>query len=188
MCGASLTERKRLLGALLRYEGRVRLTEFRQGGGKEWLERACAKGWEGLLSKRAKSRYLGKRSREWLKLKCSRRQEFVIGGYTDPQGSRTRFGALLLGYYEGGLLRYAGKVGTGFDERTLEDLGGALCGIEQENSPFAGDAGERAAHYVAPKYVCEIEFAEWTRDGRLRHPRYLGIREDKNPREVVREA
>jgi ATP-dependent DNA ligase len=142
------------------------------------------------MAKRADSPYLsGGRSRDWLKLKCHAEQELVIGGYTAPKGSRTEFGALLVGYYDdSGALRYAGKVGTGFDQHTLKELGARLRGLEQEESEF-----ERfkpippGTHWVRPELVAQIGFAEWTRDGRLRHPRYLGLRDDKPARDVVRE-
>jgi ATP-dependent DNA ligase len=112
----------------------------------------------------------------------------VIGGFTPPQGSRQRFGALLVGYHEGGELRYAGKVGTGFSERTLARLGDQLQALEVPDSPFTRGAGlPRQARWVEPRLVAQVAFGEWTRDGKLRHPRYLGLREDKPAAEVVRE-
>ena len=111
----------------------------------------------------------------------------MIGGFTAPKGSRTDLGALLLGYYEGRRLRYAGKVGTGFTRATLGDLAGRLEPLERERSPFADEVRERGATWVEPRLVAQIGFSEWTRDGRLRHPRFLGLREDKEAEEVVRE-
>jgi ATP-dependent DNA ligase len=124
-----------------------------------------------------------------LKFKCTNEQEMVIGGYTDPQGSRTGFGALLVGYYEDGELRYAGKVGTGFGGETLSMLTKELKKRERSTPPFA-DRGiaRRDAHWVKPELVAQIGFAEWTGDGRLRHPRYIGLRRDKPPKKVVRES
>ncbi len=140
-----------------------------------------------MIAKRASSRYSASRSRDWLKLKCSRAQELVIGGWTAPKGSRERLGALLVGYWEDGKLRYAGKVGTGFDQRTLQRLGDALERREREATPFTGRDLPRAARWAEPELVAQIAFTEWTRDGKLRHPRYQGLREDKPAREVVRE-
>src|SRR5512133_3145526 len=156
--------------------------------GERLLREACRKGWEGLIAKRADSPYAGKRTRDWLKWKCSAEQELVIGGYTAPRGSREDFGALLVGHYDGGVLRYAGKVGTGFDARELRTLGARMAKLAQPDSPFgAGDPPRRDTTWVKPQLVAQIAFTEWTRDGRLRHPRYLGLRDDKPAREVVRE-
>ncbi|MFO7581224.1 ATP-dependent DNA ligase [Guyparkeria sp.] len=141
------------------------------------------------LPKRADSPYLHSRSRDWLKFKCVNQQEFVIGGYTDPQGSRKGFGALLLGYYEDGDLRYAGRVGTGFDESTLERLHEALRSRARKTPAFAdppADAGGQV-HWVSPTLVAEVGFTEWTDEGYLRHPRFLGLRDDKAPADVHRE-
>lgn len=182
-----LRARKRALRELLDFKSPVRYTPHRNERGEEFFEEACAKGWEGLIAKRADSPYVHSRSRDWLKLKCSFEQELVIGGFTPPGGSRQHFGALLVGYYEDGELRYAGKVGTGFSQRTLADLGARLLELEIPGSPFARDGLPRDARWVEPRLVGQFGFAEWTRDGKLRHPRYLGLREDKRPREVVRE-
>jgi ATP-dependent DNA ligase len=140
-----------------------------------------------VIAKRADSPYTHGRSRDWLKFKCSAQQELVIGGFTAPKGSRTDLGALLLGYYEGRRLRYAGKVGTGFTRATLRDLAGRLEPLVRERSQFADEVRERGATWVEPRLVAQIGFSEWTRDGRLRHPRFLGLREDKEAEEVVRE-
>lgn len=186
--GLPLRWRKRLLRRLLNFDDPLRFTPHRNTVGELYFEQACRKRWEGLIAKRAESVYVHKRSPDWLKFKCVNSQEFVIGGYTDPAGSREGFGALLIGYYEDGRLRYAGKVGTGFDERTLRDLSARLRALERPDSPFADKVpGERTAHWVRPELVCEIGFTEWTRDGRLRHPRFLGLRRDKGAEDVVRE-
>ncbi len=183
-----LLERKARLRKALEFRGHLRYTTYRRGDGETAFRSACQRGWEGIIAKRAASPYAPIRSRDWLKLKCAHGQEFVIGGWTEPKRSRQRFGALLVGYYDGDKLRYAGKVGTGFDQRTLQLLGDELERRERPTSPF--DAGEapRLAHWAEPELVAEIAFAEWTRDGKLRQPRYQGLRDDKDPREVVREV
>jgi DNA ligase D-like protein (predicted ligase) len=187
--GLPLRERKRVLRRAFSFEGPVRYTPHRNERGEELFEQACAKGWEGLIAKRADSPYVHGRSGHWLKLKCSFEQELVIGGFTPPQGARRRFGALLVGYHEDGELRFAGKVGTGFSERTLQQLGDRLEALETETCPFTAGSGlPRRAHWVEPRLVGQFAFGEWTRDGKLRHPRYLGLREDKPAREVVREV
>ena len=186
-----LRKRKARLRRALEFGGPVRFNPHRNGEhGEELYREACEKGLEGVMAKRADSPYVsGGRSRDWLKLKCHAEQELVIGGYTAPKGSRTEFGALLVGYYDdGGTLRYAGKVGTGFDHHTLRDLGEHMRELEQDESPF-----ERfkpippGTHWVRPELVGQIGFTEWTRDGRLRHPRFLGLRDDKAVTDVVRE-
>jgi bifunctional non-homologous end joining protein LigD len=182
-----LRERKALLRRTLSFVGPVRLTPHRNRDGEELFAEACRKGWEGLIAKRADSPYVHGRSRDWLKLKCSAEQELVIGGFTPPKGSRTDLGALLLGYYEDRRLRYAGKVGTGFTRATLRDLAARLEPLRRDTSPFGEDVRERGATWVEPRLVAQIGFSEWTRDGRLRHPRFLGLREDKAAEEVVRE-
>jgi bifunctional non-homologous end joining protein LigD len=182
-----LLERKRALRSALKYTGPIRFTPHRNGEGEAYFEHACQQGWEGLIAKRSDSPYRSTRSRDWLKLKCSHAQELVVGGWTDPKGSRHRLGALLVGYWEGDRLRYAGKVGTGFDEATLERLGDELERRERRESPFLDDRLPARAHWAEPELVAQIAFTEWTRDGRLRHPRYQGLREDKPSREVVRE-
>jgi bifunctional non-homologous end joining protein LigD len=183
----ALRDRKRLLKRTLSFEGHIRFTPHRARSGERFLEEACRKGWEGLIAKRAGAPYRHHRSRDWLKLKCGNRQELVIGGYTDPQGSRTGFGALLVGYYEGGKLRYAGKVGTGYDDALLRELGARLARMERRTSPFASAPRVKGVHWVSPRLVGEVGFTEWTREGRLRHPRFLGLRSDKSARQVRRE-
>jgi bifunctional non-homologous end joining protein LigD len=185
-----LTERKRLLAGLVDFRDPLRFTEDRAGDGAAFWRQACLDGWEGLVAKRADAPYLAGRNRNWLKFKCENAQEFVIGGYTDPQRSRVGFGALLLGYYDpDGALVYAGKVGTGFDNRTLTSLHGTLARMERDSAPFTKGRlpSPRGVHWVTPRLVGEVGFSEWTDDGELRHPRFQGLRDDKDPREVVRE-
>lgn len=184
-----LRERKARLRRLLPYSGRLRFAVHRDRDGEEYWAQACRRGWEGVIAKRAAAPYRGGRGRDWLKFKCEQGQELVIGGYTAPQGSRIELGALLVGYYEDGRLRYAGKVGTGFDRDTLRELGELLRARHSDESPFdaAERIRERHVSWVRPELVAQIGFAEWTGYGRLRHPRYLGLREDKAAREVVRE-
>jgi bifunctional non-homologous end joining protein LigD len=182
--------RKRLLARSVDTGGPIRRSTHRNTDGEAYLQQACERGWEGLIAKRADARYRpGARSEDWLKFKCVRAQELVIGGWTEPQGSRTGFGALLVGYHDGagGPLRYAGKVGTGFDHRLLSTLRERFDGLGSSSSPFADRVPEKGAHWLRPELVAQIGFAEWTRDGRLRHPRYLGLRDDKEPEDVVRE-
>ena len=183
-----LRERKARLRSALDFSGPVRLTPHRNEHGERLFREACARGLEGLVAKRADSPYRSSRSRDWLKLKCHAEQELVIGGFTAPQGSRTDFGALLVGHFEDDRLSYAGKVGTGFGHETLRTLGARLRELERDESPFVDvDPIPRGTHWVEPELVAQIAFTEWTRDGRLRHPRYLGLRDDKPAREVVRE-
>jgi len=183
-----LRHRKQLLKASLDYGDPVRYTKHVNEKGLEYHEEACRKGWEGVIAKDGASEYLHTRSRKWLKFKCRNQQELVVGGYTDPKGEREHFGALLLGYYDGGKLRYAGKVGTGYTDETLETLGDRLREIEVEDPPYNEDVHERDAHWVRPELVCEVKFTEWTDNNKLRHPSFLGLRRDKDPEEVVKEA
>jgi DNA ligase D-like protein (predicted ligase) len=184
-----LRARKALLKRALRFRDPLRFTRHRNGAGLDYLRAACRKGWEGLIVKRATSVYAHRRSTDWLKFKCTRGQEFVVGGFTEPRGDRQGFGALLIGYYARGRLRYAGKVGTGYDDRTLRQLGERLARLERKTSPFTADDGlpRKAVHWVTPKLVAQVGFTEWTDDARLRHPRFLGLRRDKRPDAVVRE-
>jgi bifunctional non-homologous end joining protein LigD len=184
-----LTWRKRLLRRALQFSGPLRFTTHRVGSGEAAYRAACERGDEGVIAKRAAARYEGRRSPNWLKFKCVRDQEFVIGGYTAPRGSRIGLGALLVGYHEGGDFVYAGKVGTGFDETTLRVLHERLSAIEQDTPPFTrGKIREADTRWVHPTLVAEVAFTEWTRDGKLRHPRYKGMRTDKNADDVVRET
>ncbi|HJR46054.1 MAG TPA: non-homologous end-joining DNA ligase [Actinomycetota bacterium] len=184
-----LLARKDLLRRLVAPVDGIRLVTHRKKNGEAYLRDACEKGWEGLIAKRAAAPYVNGRSKEWLKFKCSKEQEFVIGGYTEPQGSRIGFGALLVGYYEDGRLRYAGKVGTGYNVPLLQTLTEKLARMEHDRCPFEGKPPLRkGVHWVKPKLVAQVGFSEWTRDGRLRHPRFIGIRDDKKARDVIRET
>ena len=190
--GLPVRDRKALLRRLLRFRDPIRFTAHRNADGEAYWREACRKGWEGVIAKRADAAYEPRRSRLWLKFKCVAEQEFVVGGFTDPEGSRRGFGALLLGYYDddggGGELVYAGKVGTGFDDPLLERLRRRLGGLERGGPPFApGRLPSAGVHWVRPELVAQVAFTEWTGDGQLRHPRFLGLRRDKRPREVVRE-
>jgi DNA ligase D-like protein (predicted ligase) len=153
-------------------------------------ERACAEGWEGVIAKRRDSAYEHRRSPHWLKMKCEATQELVVGGFTDPQGSRVGLGALLVGYFEGVDFVFAGKVGTGFNTQLLRELRESLDELEIRTSPFTKAVGlpRTGAHWVKPEIVVQVAFMEWTGHGKLRHPRLLGVRVDKSPSEVVREA
>jgi DNA ligase D-like protein (predicted ligase) len=186
LTGLPLRRRKVLLRAALRFDDPVRYTAHRNEQGEAFFEEACDKGWEGLIAKDARAIYTHGRSRDWLKFKCAQGQELVIGGFTEPEGSREGFGALLLGYYEDDRLRYAGKVGTGFDDTFLRDFRKTLDERRKETSPFDEPVEEKAL-WVSPDCVAEIGFTEWTEAGRLRHPRFLGLRRDKAGRDVVRE-
>jgi ATP-dependent DNA ligase len=152
--------------------------------GLDAFKMAQAKGWEGIVAKDGSSRYEpGKRSRSWLKIKCRKESEFVIGGYTAPAGRRRHFGALLVGLYDSHRLRFAGKVGTGYSEDVLADLAKKMEPLRIRNSPFEPAPRENAVTWVRPRLVGQIVFAEWTKDGKLRQPSFLGLREDKNPSE-----
>jgi bifunctional non-homologous end joining protein LigD len=192
--GASTTElplrwRKRLLRNAIQFSDPLRNTPHRVEDGIAAYQAACRRGDEGVIAKLADSTYEGGRSPNWLKFKCVRDQEFVVGGYTAPQGSRVGLGALLLGYYDGRDLVYAGKVGTGFTESTLRSLHERLSATEQDAPSFTrGLVREAGARWVHPNLVAQIGFTEWTRDGKLRHPRYQGLRTDKDAAEVVRET
>jgi bifunctional non-homologous end joining protein LigD len=185
-----LRQRKQILRDLLTFAGPLRFTEHKDTDGEAYFRQACASGWEGLIAKRADAPYRAGRTRDWLKFKCEAGQEFVIGGFTDPRGTRTGFGALLLGYYDPGhTLVYAGKVGTGFNQRTLDRLHGMMTGLEQDRPPFSrGRLPRSGVHWVQPRLVAEVGFSEWTNDGELRHPRFQGLRDDKDPADVVRES
>jgi bifunctional non-homologous end joining protein LigD len=181
--------RKKLLRSAFNFADPLRYTPHRVRDGVAAYRAACARGDEGVIAKLADAPYEGRRSRHWLKFKCVRDQEFVIGGYTAPKGSRVELGALLVGYYQGDDLVYAGKVGTGLDHATLRHLHKRLSAIEQDRSPFTrGVLREAGTRWVRPELVAQIGFTEWTRDGKLRHPRYIGLRADKSPKDVVKET
>jgi len=188
-----LDERKQLLATVATHaQGPIRDAGYLVGQGPEFYEEICKRGLEGIISKRRDQPYRPGRSTDWVKVKCAHREEFVIGGFTPPAGSRIGFGALLLGYYdEQHELRYAGRVGTGFSDQTLEDLRKQLAKLQQAESPFVdlkGRTGQaRGVHWVKPALVAQVTFGEWTRDGHLRHPAFLGLREDKAAKDVRRE-
>ncbi|MGO8958632.1 MAG: non-homologous end-joining DNA ligase [Streptosporangiaceae bacterium] len=185
-----LRQRKQVLRRLLSFDGALRYAAHRTQNGEAYYAQACAAGWEGLVVKRGEAPYRSGRSRDWLKFKCQNNQEFVIGGYTDPKGSRTGFGALLIGYYDrDGKLAYAGKVGTGFDDAALASLAATLSALERPQPPFdRGNLPRTAVHWVEPKLVGQVAFSEWTSAGQLRHPRFEGLRRDKDSATVVRET
>ena len=191
--GVDLTERPLLdrrarLVKAIRPSAALQLSEAWRGDSERRFSAACRSGWEGLIAKRADAPYTRGRSKDWLKLKCTAGQEFVIGGYTDPAGSRTDFGALLVGYYDSGRLVYAGKVGTGFSKAVLRTLGARLRRLETPTPPFIEvRPTPRRTHWTRPELVAQVGFAEWTSDGRLRQPRFLGLRDDKPPADVIRE-
>ena len=156
--------------------------------GEKYLEDACERGWEGLIAKDSNSTYAHSRSTKWLKFKCAKGQEFVIGGYTAPKGERIGFGALLIGYYDKGQFLYAGKVGTGYDDNFLKDFWRRMDAHMRKTSPFDNfDESEDGITWLTPHFVGEVGFTEWTNGGKLRHPRFLGLRKDKAPGDVVRE-
>jgi bifunctional non-homologous end joining protein LigD len=184
--GVPLVERKGLLSSVIESHRSLRYVDHMEGWGEAFYRQACESGLEGIISKRSTSRYRSGRSADWLKVKCLKRQEFVIGGYTDPVGSRSGFGALLVGVRnEQGELRYAGRVGTGYTEAVLFDLSKRLRRLERRDSPFVDPPKERDVHWVEPELVAEVSYSEWTDDGRLRQPSFHGLREDKPAREVV---
>lgn len=181
-----LRRRKSILKGALRFDDGLRFTPHRNEDGEGYFREACANGWEGLIAKDAEAAYAHGRSRKWLKFKCAQGQELVIGGFTEPKGAREGFGALLVGYYDEGRLRYAGKVGTGFDNAFLKEFRATLDERRRKSSPFDEPVDEDA-HWVRPDLVAEIGFTEWTGAGKLRHPRFLGLRRDKPSEKVVRE-
>lgn len=184
-----LLTRKGVLQKTLKWRKPLSFVKHIEEEGEIYLEEACKRGWEGLIAKRAAAPYTKGRSRDWLKFKCSNEQELVIGGFTAPQGARTHFGALLVGYYDDEGLHYAGKVGTGYNEQTLKELMAKMEPLERESSPFVGPPPlKKNVRWVKPKLVAQIGFSEWTPDGRLRHPRFVGLRTDKKAKEVVREG
>lgn len=182
-----IEERKGLLEKAVIESRQLKPVEPLQGEPRQLFEQVCRDGWEGLVAKRAGGAYRGGRSPDWVKLKCGCRQELVVGGFSAPKGSRAGFGALLLGYWEDGGLVYAGKVGTGFTEATLSLLSRKLAQLERPSSPFATPVPVKGAKWAEPVLVAEVSFTNWTRDGRLRHPSFLGLRTDKQSTDVVRE-
>ncbi len=182
-----LIERKQILKKKFSYASLIRYSTYKSKDGEKYFNQAQKKGLEGLIAKKKDSIYVSKRSKAWQKFKCVNNQEFVIIGYTEPKGERVGFGAILIGYYKGKELRFAGKVGTGFDREKLNKIIKKLKRIERKNSLLSQKIREKDVHWVAPKIVCEIGFTEWTKDHKLRHPRFLGIRLDKSPKKVIKE-
>lgn len=186
--GRSLRERKQILHEHIEFTDPIRFTEHRNADGPRLLSEACDRGWEGLIARRADSPSRSGRSRDWLKLKCVAQQEFVIVGYTDPEGSRTDLGALVLAYHDSNDdLVDAGRVGTGFDASQRRELRTLLDRRSRATSPIDGSRATDGINWATPDLVCEVGFTEWTDDGKLRHPRYLGLRHDKHATDVVRE-
>ncbi len=174
--------------ALTNDVGPVRLSATFEADPNDVVQSACRLGLEGVIGKRREAPYVSRRSPAWIKLKCGKRQEFVVGGYTDPRGTRVGLGALLLGVHGDGQLRYAGSVGTGFDDRTLDTLKKKLHALASTKQPFAPSPDlPRGAHWVRPELLAEVSFGEWTQSGRIRHPVFHGLRSDKSAREIVRE-
>ncbi len=187
LTGLTLDNRKKILPRIMKYSNPVRLTEYQKTKGEQYHAQACRSGWEGVIAKKRDSTYVHSRSPNWLKFKCVNEQELVIAGYTDPQGSRIGFGALLVGYYERGKLKYAGKVGTGYDDDTLKTMHRKMKKIKRKTSPFDDEVREKNVHWIRPTLVGEFGFTEWTNDNKLRHPRFLGLRRDKEAKNVHKE-
>jgi bifunctional non-homologous end joining protein LigD len=186
--GLSLAQRKELLARVVPPLGTVQRCDHVLGHGDAFFEAASEMGLEGIVAKRLSSRYAGRRTPDWIKIKCARTAMFVIGGWTEPKGSRARFGALHVGRYEGERLVYVTKVGTGFDTAALEEIARTLAPLARATSPFAsGTPGGRGHTWVEPRLVCEVRFTEWTEEGGLRHPTFLGLRPDVRPEECRRE-
>ena len=175
---------------LKRFEFKAPLARVPEVTGNKPWERACKEGWEGVIAKLRTSEYEHRRSPHWLKMKCEASQELVVGGFTDPQGSRVGLGALLVGYFDQDDFVFAGKIGTGFDTKLLLELRARLDKLEMPKPPFTKGTGlpRLRVHWASPKIVVQVAFIEWTAHGKLRHPRLIGIRYDKSPREVVRET
>ncbi|HET6639448.1 MAG TPA: DNA ligase D [Gemmatimonadota bacterium] len=194
LTGVALVERKEALRALLAASAPLQGIQFSDhvvGHGDEFFRTACGSGVEGIVSKRASSRYTPSRTKDWLKVKCTLRQEFVVVGFTEPQGARPGFGALVIAVHEDGELRHAGKVGTGFTDDDLRELRNRMRKLERKSAPVVDPprgAEGRGIHWLEPRLVAEVVFTEWTPDGTIRHPSFQGLRADKKPAEVVREV
>lgn len=192
--GLPLEERKARLKSLIgtpKAAGFFQFADHVIGNGESLFDHARALGLEGIISKRRDRPHRPGRHGGWLKVKCVRRQEFVIGGFTDPEGARAGLGALLLGYYEGDRLVFAGRVGTGFTRKRALELRATLDRLERKSCPFMpppAGALARTAHWVSPTLVAEVAFTEWTGDGKIRHPSFQGLRLDKTPKDVGREG
>jgi len=184
-----LEERKAILERLIADSSKVLFSKHVVERGCALFDQAQRQQLEGIIGKKRDSAYQERRSRDWVKIKAQLVQECVIGGYTEPRGSRKGFGSLLLGLYERDRLQYAGHVGTGFDEKNLADIYKKLRSIEIKKSPFTGDVDSNTpAHWVKPQLVAQVRFTEWTRDGLMRHPAFLGLRVDKDPKTCTREV
>ena len=181
-------ERKSILQKTIDFEKPLRYCSHVNEKGEAYHQEACEKGWEGVIAKKADEPYRHSRSGKWLKFKCVHQQELVIGGFTPPKGSREGFGAILVGFYDGKVFHYAGKVGTGYSDEELRNLREKFDKIEVKEKPFKEEVKEKNARWLKPKLVAEIGFTEWTNDNKLRHPRYLGLRKDKKAKDVVKEA
>jgi bifunctional non-homologous end joining protein LigD len=204
LAGLPLFQRKEILQRLVSsHENTVRVSANIEGDAKQLLTLARERGLEGIIAKQRQSKYEpGRRTGTWVKFKCINTQEFVLGGYTAPGGTRQYFGSVLVGYYAGGKLLFASKVGTGFDARLLESLFRQFQKLKRADCPFANLPEQRSGQFgqgltasamkrctwIQPKLVCQVAFGEWTRDNHLRQPVFLGLREDKLPKEIVREA
>ena len=183
-----LIDRKECLKQFLPPLGRARYSDHIEKAGQAFFDAASERGLEGIVAKKIRSRYTGGRSRDWIKIKCQRRQEFVIGGYTDPQGGRSYFGALHLGIYQGEKLIYVSKVGTGFDSKLLRSVWDKMQPLKRATSPFEVKTPiGRGNHWIDPKLVCDVRFSDWTDDGGIRHPAFLGLRTDKKPEECLKD-
>ncbi len=182
-----LSSRREILESLSKLTGALQISAKVAPNGLKAFRIASQRGFEGIVCKNLKSIYESRRSRNWLKVKVHHEQEFVIAGFTKPKGSRTNFGALLLGVYTRKGLRFAGKVGTGFDDDTLKSLRKKFQPLIYSKSPFLNDTGERDVTFLKPMLVAQISFTEWTRDDKLRHPVFLGLRDDKDAKDVRRE-
>ena len=185
-----LIKRKSILKQSVKFTGTLKYVTHKNTEGLQFLKEACKKGWEGLIAKKRDSVYIHERSKYWLKFKCIAEQELIVCGYTKPQNSRIGFGALLVGYYQDNKLIYAGKVGTGYSDKFLEEFSKKLEKIKISKNPFYDKRSieDKDAQFVKPVFVAEIGFQEWTRDNKLRHPRFLGLRDDKSAKEVVKEV
>jgi len=181
--------RKKALKRVIHFPETVNCVETITAWSPAFQKKICDIGWEGLIAKDPAAPYVGRRERSWLKYKCAMSQAFAIGGFTDPKGSRVGFGAVLLGVYDDReTLHYAGKVGTGFDTRALHSLGARMAALETTAPPFIDPPRDRGIHWLRPELVAEVGFSEWTDARRLRHPRFLGLRDDKTALETRREG
>ncbi|MBN2267534.1 MAG: non-homologous end-joining DNA ligase [Candidatus Babeliaceae bacterium] len=182
--------RKSILKKAVKFKDPIRYTEHIDKKGLQYFKMACQKGWEGLIAKKRTSAYVHVRSADWLKFKCVKGQEFVIGGYTEPEHSRTGFGSLLIGYYEEGEFQFAGKVGTGFSDTFLKKFSKKLQKFETKKNPFASKSIKgKGIHFVEPHFIASIGFEEWTKNNRLRQPRFQGLRYDlDDPTKILKET